>query len=106
MSSELVKHVTDSDFDSVVLSSSVPVLVDFWAPWCGPCKALAPTIDKIAQENSGKVLVCKVDVDQAPEVAAKYGIRGIPTLIYFKNGEVANQITGAVPKNQIDAMIS
>jgi thioredoxin 1 len=106
MSNELVKHVTDSDFETVVLKSSVPVLVDFWAPWCGPCKALAPIIDKIAQENNGKVLVCKVDVDQAPEISAKYGIRGIPTLIYFRDGDVVNQITGAVPKTQIDAMIS
>ncbi|PIR17352.1 MAG: thioredoxin [Deltaproteobacteria bacterium CG11_big_fil_rev_8_21_14_0_20_49_13] len=106
MASELVKHVNDADFESVVISSSIPVLVDFWAPWCGPCKALAPIIDKVAEEQTGKVLVCKVNVDDSPEVAAKYGIRGIPTLIYFKGGNVVNQLTGSVPKSQIDSLIA
>ena len=106
MSSGLVKHVDDSNFESVVLASGIPVLVDFWAPWCGPCKALAPIIDKVAEEQTGKVLVCKVNVDDSPEVAAKYGIRGIPTLIYFKGGNVVNQLTGSVPKSQIDSLIA
>ncbi len=105
MSSEMIKHVSDNDFESVVLHSSVPVLVDFWAPWCGPCKAMAPIVDKVAEEHGANLLVCKVNVDESPETAANYGIRGIPTLIYFKNGRVANQITGNVPKSQIDAML-
>ena len=105
MTTELIKHANDSDFDAVVLNSATPVLVDFWAPWCGPCKALAPTIEKIAEERKGTVIVCKVNVDDSPEVSARYGIRGIPTLIYFKGGQMVNQITGNVPKGQIEAMI-
>ena len=106
MTSELIKAVDDNSFDSTVLQSAVPVLVDFWAPWCGPCKALAPTIDKIADENNGKILVCKVNVDESPEISARYGIRGIPTVILIKNGQVANQITGNVPKTQLDALLA
>ncbi|MBI2092429.1 MAG: thioredoxin [Deltaproteobacteria bacterium] len=106
MATELVHFVNDQTFNEVVLKSPIPVLVDFWAPWCGPCKAIAPLIDKIAEENDGKVLVCKVNVDESAETAAKYGIRGIPTIILFKNGSVINQVTGAVPKSQLDAMIA
>lgn len=106
MASDIIKVVDDSTFDSVVLSSKIPVLVDFWAPWCGPCRALAPTVEKIAEEKQGTVLVCKVNVDDSPEVSAKFGIRGIPTLMYFKNGQMVNQITGNVPKGQIDAMLA
>ncbi len=105
MASELIKHANDTNFESVVIQSSIPVLVDFWAPWCGPCKALAPVVEKVAEEQNGRVLVCKVNVDESPNVAARFGIRGIPTLIYFKGGQVANQITGNVPKQQIDAML-
>lgn len=106
MATELVKHVDDSSFEKVVLSSPIPVLVDFWAPWCNPCKTLAPTVGKIAEENKGRLLVCKLNVDDSPETAAKYGIRGIPTIILFKNGKLVNQVTGVVPKDQIDSMIS
>ncbi len=106
MASDIVKHVDDSNFDQEVLKSSQPVLVDFWAPWCGPCKAIAPVLDQVAQENSGKVTVCKVNVDDSTETAAKYGIRGIPTLILFKDGQVVNQLVGAVPKNQITDMVA
>lgn len=106
MATELVHFVNDQTFNEVVLKSPIPVLVDFWAPWCGPCKAIAPLIDKIAEENDGKVLVCKVNVDESAETAARYGIRGIPTIILFKNGSVVNQLTGAVPKSQLDAMIA
>ncbi len=106
MSAENVIHTDDQSFDKVVLQSQLPVLVDFWAPWCGPCKALAPTIDKVAEENAGKVLVCKVNVDDSPETAAKYGIRGIPTIIVFKGGSVVNQVTGNVPKSSLDNLLS
>lgn len=106
MASEKVKHVNDGTFDMEVLRSALPVLVDFWAPWCSPCKALAQTIEKIATERDGKVVVCKVNVDESPETSAKYGIRGIPTIILFKGGKVANQITGNVPKAQIDALLA
>jgi len=104
MSSDLIREVDDTTFDSVVLSSNVPVLVDFWAPWCGPCRALAPTVDKIAEERQGEMLFCKVNVDESPDTAARFGIRGIPTLLYFKGGQIVNQVTGNVPKNQIEAM--
>ncbi len=106
MSTEKVRQINDSNFESEVLRASKPVLVDFWAPWCGPCKMLAPTIDKIAEENEGKIVTCKVNVDESPETAAKYGIRGIPTVLFFKNGQVVNQIVGNVPKQQLDSMIA
>jgi len=105
MSSDLIREVDDTTFDSVVISSNIPVLVDFWAPWCGPCRALAPTIDKLAEERQGEILFCKVNVDESPDVAARYGIRGIPTLLYFRGGQMVNQLTGNVPKNQIEAML-
>jgi len=93
--------VTDADFENTVLKSSIPVLVDFWAPWCGPCRAVGPIIDELADEFSGKVLVLKMNVDENPTTPTKYGIRAIPTLIIFKGGEVLEQITGAVTKNII-----
>jgi len=105
MSSDLIREVDDTTFDSVVISSGVPVLVDFWAPWCGPCRALAPTVDRIAEERQGQILFCKVNVDESPETAARFGIKGIPTLLYFKGGQVVNQVTGNVPKGQLDAML-
>ena len=100
-----VTEITDSTFESEVINSPVPVLLDFWAPWCGPCKAIAPVLEIIATENAGSVKICKLNVDDNPETAAKYGIRGIPTLLYFKDGELANQVTGAVPKSQIEALL-
>ncbi|MBO8143001.1 MAG: thioredoxin [Thermodesulfobacterium sp.] len=93
--------VTDQDFEKEVLKSEIPVLVDFWAAWCGPCRIIAPIIDEIAGELEGKVKVCKMNVDENPVTPGKYGIRAIPTLIIFKNGEPVEVIVGAVSKSSI-----
>ncbi len=93
--------VTADDFEKEVLQAETPVLVDFWAEWCGPCKALGPTIDDIANETTGKLKVVKVDTDKAPSVAAKYGIMSIPTLILFKKGDIVEQLVGMMPKQKI-----
>ena len=93
--------VTDTSFDSDVLKSSEPVVVDFWAPWCGPCRMIAPALDEIATEMAGKVKVAKINVDENQEVAAKYGIRSIPTLMLFKNGQLAATKSGASPKGDL-----
>ena len=103
--SQHVVEATDANFQSEVLGEQLPTLVDFWAPWCGPCLGLTPTIEAIATEKEGSVKVCKLNVDDNPETAAKYGIRGIPTMILFKNGEPVAQLTGAVPKQNIEEMI-
>jgi thioredoxin 1 len=105
MASENVVQVSDSSFESEVLKSSVPVLVDFWAGWCGPCKAIAPAIDELANHYAGQVKVAKVNVDENPATPGKYGVRGIPTLILFKDGQIVDQVVGAVPKNQLDGLI-
>lgn len=106
MASENVLAFTDANFDSEVLQSEIPVLVDFWATWCAPCKAIAPLIETVAKENLRKVKVGKVNVDENQSTPAKYGVRGIPTLIMFKNGVVLDQVVGAVPKSQLDALIA
>jgi thioredoxin 1 len=93
--------VTTADFDKEVLQSDVPVLVDFWAVWCGPCRMIAPHVDAVAEEFSGKAKVYKVDTDSEPEIAGKYNVMSIPTLIFFKDGKVADQLIGAVPKSEI-----
>lgn len=106
MASDAVFTFTDANFDREVLQSDLPVLVDFWATWCAPCKAIAPLIDAVAADYSGKVKVGKVNVDDNPATPGKYGVRGIPTLILFKGGKVLDQVVGAVPKSQLDALIA
>jgi len=101
MSSQHIVHATDASFEADVLQSSQPVLVDFWAAWCGPCKMIAPVLDEIAEEYAGKLKVVKVDVDENRDSPAKYGVRGIPTLLVFKNGQLEATKVGALTKNQL-----
>ncbi len=96
-----VVHVTESNFEEEVVKSDVPVLVDFWAEWCGPCKMIAPILDEIAKEYGEKLKICKIDVDSNPDIAPKFGIRGIPTLIMFKDGKAESTKVGAVSKSQL-----
>ena len=105
MPEENLLHVTDEDFEVEILKSEKPVLVDFWAAWCGPCKAIAPTIEALAEEYAGQIRVAKLDVDNNPKSAMKFGIKAIPTMIMFKDGEVSDQITGAVGKAQLEEAI-
>ncbi|MFP4083964.1 MAG: thioredoxin [Desulfonatronovibrio sp.] len=102
----MANQVTDNAFEAEVLKCDLPVLVDFWAPWCGPCRAIAPVVEELAQEYAGQVKVLKMNVDENPNTPGKYGIRAIPTLILFKDGEVSEQITGAVSKANLKQMIS
>ena len=95
---ENISAVSDATFDSEVLKSPLPVLIDFWAPWCGPCKAIAPIVDELASEYAGRLKIVNMNVDETPRTPAQYGIRGIPNLILFKDGTVQQQIVGAVPK--------
>jgi thioredoxin 1 len=105
MASDKVIQLSDAAFEAEALQAALPVLVDFWAPWCGPCKAIGPVIDELAGEFDGKVKVCKMNVDDNPATPGKYGIRAIPTLILLKGGKVVDQVTGAVGKSQLVAMI-
>lgn len=98
-------QITDESFESDILQNETPSLVDFWAAWCGPCRAIAPVIEELADQYEGKVCIAKMNVDENPKTPGKYGIRAIPTLIIFKNGEVAEQITGAVSKSHIEEAI-
>jgi len=103
--SEHIHHVTDDTFEAEVLQAQDPVLVDFWAEWCGPCKAIAPTLEEVAKEYSGKLKVAKVNVDENQEIPRKYGIRGIPTLMLFKNGNIEATKVGALSKSQLTAFL-
>lgn len=103
--SEQIKYVSDASFDADVLQSDKPVLLDFWAEWCGPCKMIAPILDEVAKDYSEKLQVAKINVDENQQVPAKFGIRGIPTLILFKNGQVAAQKVGALSKSQLTAFL-
>ncbi|HOM14695.1 MAG TPA: thioredoxin TrxA [Rubrivivax sp.] len=105
MSSAQIKHVSDSTFDSDVLRSDKPVLVDYWAEWCGPCKMIAPILDEVSQQYDGRLQVAKMNVDENRDVPAKFGIRGIPTLMLFKDGELAATKVGALSKAQLTAFI-
>ncbi len=102
MASDAILEITDANFDQTVLQSDRPVIVDFWAAWCGPCKALAPIVDEVAKQYSGKVVVGKMDVDKNNATPQRYGVRGIPTLLVFKGGQVREQIVGYVPKERIE----
>ena len=106
MASQFVSEVNDSSFEKEVLQSEQPVLVDFWAAWCGPCRALAPVVDEIASGHQGKLKVMKMDVDANSATPSRYGIRGIPALLLFKDGKVADQIVGYVPKDTIERSIT
>ncbi len=105
MSSELIKHITDDSFTADVINSQVPVLVDYWAEWCGPCKAIAPILDEVSAAYGGRLQIAKMNVDENREVPSKFGIRGIPTLMLFKGGELAATKVGALSKAQLVAFI-
>ncbi|MEW6110761.1 MAG: thioredoxin [Thermodesulfobacteriota bacterium] len=100
-----ISVVTDGDFDEQILKSDLPALVDFWAAWCGPCRTVAPVVEQLAGEYAGKVKVAKLNVDDNRETANRYGIRGIPTLMLFKDGQVVDQIVGAVPRDRIKELL-
>jgi thioredoxin 1 len=106
MSGDKLIHVTDAEFESQVLEADKPVLVDFWASWCGPCLAIAPIVEELAGDYDGKIVVAKMNVDKSPATPGRYGIRAIPTLIVFKDGQVVEQITGAVGKAVIESAIN
>lgn len=105
MASEAILEITDANFDQTVLKSDRPVMIDFWAAWCGPCRALAPIVDEVAKEYSDKIVVGKMDVDKNPATTQRFGVRSIPTLLVFKGGQVREQIVGYAPKDRIEKAI-
>jgi len=106
MAIETIVEVTDGNFDQMVLKNEQPVMIDFWATWCGPCKALAPIVDEVATAYNGKVVVGKMDVDSSPVTPQRYGVRGIPTLLIFKDGQVKDQIVGYVSRDTIEKALN
>ena len=105
MGSDKITNVTDASFEADVLKSAQPVLIDFWATWCGPCRAIAPVVEQLAGEYAGKVKVVKVNIDENPKTPTQYDVRSIPTLLMFKDGKVVGQIVGAVPKPKIEELV-
>lgn len=105
MASESVKTVSDADFQTEVLKAAVPVVIDFWAEWCGPCRMMGPVLDEVARAYEGRVTFVKMNVDDNPETPKKYGVRSIPNLKLFKGGEVVDEIVGAVPRQKLEAMV-
>ena len=103
--SDSIIHVTDASFESDVLKAELPVLVDYWAAWCGPCKMIAPLLDEAAEQYQGRVIIAKLNVDENPDTPAQYGVRGIPTLMLFKDGKVAETKVGALSKSQLNAFL-
>ena len=103
---ENVIHVTDSEFESKVLGSDLPVVVDFWAPWCGPCRMIAPVLEEVAQENEGKIMIAKVNTDENPQWAMNFGVQGIPTLLFISGGEVKDQQVGAGPAPALKSRVA
>jgi thioredoxin 1 len=99
-------HVTDQDFEKVVLQSDLPVVVDFWAPWCGPCRMVAPSLDKIAKEQAGKLVIAKVNTDEHPQWAMHFGVQGIPTMLFIANGQIVHQQVGAMPEGVLRQMVN
>ncbi|MDQ7011484.1 MAG: thioredoxin TrxA [Mariprofundaceae bacterium] len=106
MASDKIIHVTDESFDADVLKASGPVVVDFWAPWCGPCKSIAPILDEVAEEMQGKITIAKINIDDNPNTPGKYGVRGIPTLMLFRDGNVQGTKVGAVSKPKLVEFIN
>ena len=104
--SDKITHVTDDTFETEVLKSELPVLLDFWAPWCGPCKMIAPVLDQLAEEWDGKIKIAKINVDENQSIPARFGVRGIPMLMVFKGGQAVGTKVGAMAKNQMEAFVN
>jgi len=105
MEEDILLHVTDGEFEREILKSEIPALVDFWAPWCGPCHMIAPAVEEIARKFTGRIRVAKMNVDENRATPGNYGIMSIPTLILFKNGEIVDRITGAVPQSRLEEVV-